>query len=294
MKRQSDSSANNTLAHRAVRGSFWVFLLSIIGLVISYARLIILARVLAPSDFGLVAIALFVIGILDMFSQTGFQAALIRKRDEIRPYLNVLWTVSILRGVGLFVVSFVLAPYATAFFNLPEAAPILQAVSVTWILSALINPALIFFQKELEFNKQFIYEFIGLVVDFAVSVFFVFTLKSVWAIVLGLLAGQAARLLSSYALRPYLPRFETGLRKAKELFSFGKWVSGTTIVLFLSTQIDNAFVGKLLGATELGFYQTGYNISNMPATNVTHVFSNVTFAPTQRCKTTSQRCAKGT
>ena len=105
----------------------------------------------------------------------------------------------------------------------------------------------------------------------------VLILRSVWALVFGLLAGNLVRLIVSYFIHPYHPRLSSDWDRAKELFGFGKWILGSSILVFLITQGDDIFVGKLLGVTLLGFYQMAYRISNAPATEITHVISQVTF-----------------
>jgi len=145
------------------------------------------------------------------------------------------------------------------------------------LLQAFTNIGVVYFQKELEFNKQFLYQLSGTLADFVVAISAALILRSVWALVFGLLAGNAARLIASYFIHPYRPRLSKDLTKSKELFGFGKWILGSSILVFLITQGDDIFVGKLLGATMLGFYQMAYRISNMPATEITHVISQVTF-----------------
>jgi O-antigen/teichoic acid export membrane protein len=95
--------------------------------------------------------------------------------------------------------------------------------------------------------------------------------------VFGLLAGNAARLIVSYLIHSYRPHLSLDLGKAKELFGFGKWVLGSSILVFLLMQGDDIFVGKLLGATLLGFYQMAYRISNIPALEISSLISRATF-----------------
>ena len=241
------------------------------------ARLIILARILAPHDFGLMGIALLTMMTLDTFSQTGFQAALIQKNKNIESYLDSAWTVMILRGIVLFGALFLIAPYAAEFFNTLEAKSIIRVMGAAVLLQAFTNIGVIYFQKELEFNKQFIYQLSGTLADFIVSVSAALILRNVWALVFGLLAGNIVRFIVSYLIHPYRPRFSFDLQKAKELFGFGKWALGSSIIMFLIIQGDDGFIGKFLGVTMLGFYQMAYKISNMPATEITHVISQVTF-----------------
>jgi len=266
-----------TLSQRVAKGGFWVFLLRIVNRGVSLVRLIILARILSPSDFGLMGIALLTMSSLETFSQTGFQQALIQKKEDIKSYLNSAWTVLILRGFVLFVILYFIAPYAAIFFDAPEAKPIIRIIGFSILFQAFTNIGVTYFKKELEFNKEFIYQFSGTLADFIVAITAVLILKNVWALVLGLLAGNAVRCFVSYLVHPYRPCLSKDLGKAKELFGFGKWIMGSSILVFLLTQGDDIFVGKLLGATALGFYQLAYRISNIPATEYSHIIATVTF-----------------
>ena len=271
------SKPGENLSQCAVRGGFWVFSLRLIQQSFNLARLIILARILAPHDFGLLGIALLTMATLETFSQTGFQQALIQKKKDIKSYLDSAWTVSIIRGIILFLILYLIAPYAAIFFEVPEAKLIIQVIGLSILLKAFTNIGVIYFQKELEFNKQFIYQLSGTLVDFIVAVSAALMLQNVWALVYGVLAGNLVRFIMSYLVHPYRPHLSLDMEKIKELFGFGKWIMGSSILIFLITQGDDIFVGKLLGVTALGFYQMAYKISNLPATEITHVISQVTF-----------------
>jgi len=266
-----------TLSQRVVKGGIWVFFLKIVNRGVSLIRLIILARILSPADFGLLGIALLTMSTLETFSQTGFQQALIQKKKDITSYLDASWTALILRGFILFVILYFLAPYAAIFFDVPEAKLIIQVIGFSMLFGAFTNIGVIYFRKELEFNKEFVYQFTGTLADFIVAISAVFILRNVWALVLGTLAGNIVRCLMSYLIHPYRPRLNFDLEKIKELFGFGKWILGSSILVFLLTQGDDIFVGKLLGTTALGFYQMAYKISNMPATEYSHLIATVTF-----------------
>ena len=146
------------LSQKVVRGGFWVFSLRITERAFSLIRLIILARILSPNDFGLMGIALLTMATLQTFSQTGFQQALIQKKKDIKPYLDSAWTVLILRGFVLFAILLFIAPYAAIFFKAPQAKPIIQVIGFSVLLQAFTNIGVVYFQKELEFNKQFLYQ----------------------------------------------------------------------------------------------------------------------------------------
>jgi len=285
----SDSHEPESLSKKVVRGGMWVFGLRITNRGLGFIRTIILARLLAPSDFGLLGIAMLAIATLETFSQTGFQTALIQEKENVESYLDTAWTVSAIRGVLLFIILFFFAPLVATFFNSPQATLVIKVIAVSTLLSGFRNIGILFFQKELEFNKQFIYELSATLVDITVAITLAFMLRNVWALVWGGLAANLVRLFMSYILHSYRPHVRLDKGEFKELFGFGRWVLGSSILIFLITQGDDIFVGKMLGVTALGFYQMAYLISNLPATEITHVISQVTFPAYSKMQDDLQR-----
>ncbi len=270
-------ASSESLSQKVARGGLWVFSLRITNRGLGFIRTIILARLLAPSDFGLLGIAMLAISTLETFSQTGFQAALVQKKENIECFLDTAWTVSVIRGIVLFAILFFSAPIIAEFFNSAQATLVIKVIAVSTLFSGLRNIGIIFFQKELRFSRQFIYELSGTLVDLGVALTLAFILRNVWALVWGGLAAHFIRLIMSYILHPFRPRIRFEKEKFQELFGFGRWVLGSSILGFLITQGDDIFVGKMLGVTALGLYQMAYLISNLPATEITHVISRVTF-----------------
>ena len=268
---------SETLSQQVVRGGGWVFALRITEQLFGLARLIILARLLAPADFGLFGIALLAMSALETFSQTGFSVALIQKKEDIKPYLDTAWTVQLIRGTILALILFAVAPYIADFFDAPAAKSILQVIGLSVLFQGFTSVGVIYFQKELEFHKQFAYMFSGTLVNVGVAILAAFLLRSVWALVFGLLAGNIMRMVVSFLIHPYRPHLHFSYKQFKELFGFGKWIFGSSMLVFLITQGDDIFVGKFLGVAALGFYQLAYKISNMPTTEIAHVISQVTF-----------------
>lgn len=274
---KANPKTTESLSTRVVKSGLWVFTLRMLNRVLGFIRTIILARLLAPEDFGLLGIALLSISMLETFSKTGFDSALIQKKENVEFYLDTAWTVSALRGIVLFSILLFSAPLIARFFNTLAAAQVIRVIALFTLLAGLRNIGILFFQKELEFNKQFSYEFSATLVDLTVAITLAFILRNVWALVWGGLAASLVRLVLSYVLHPYRPRIRIDREGFQELFGFGKWVLTSGILVFLVTQGDDILVGKLLGVTALGLYQMAYTLSNLPATEVTHMISKVTF-----------------
>jgi lipopolysaccharide exporter len=265
------------LTQRVVKSTVWVFGLRVTERSFYFIRLIILARILSPEDFGLLGIAMLTMLTIENFTQTGFHAALIQKQQGSEQYLNVAWTVGIIRGIVLFLILLIIAPYAALFFGVPHAKIMIQVIGCSVLLQSFTNIGVIYFQKNLEFHKQFLYQLSGTLTDFIVAISATFVLKSAWALVFGLLAGNLARLVMSYVVHSYRPRISIDYEKAKNLFEFGKWILGSNVIVYFLTQGDSVFVGKIMGVTMLGFYQMAYKISNAPSSEITNVISQVTF-----------------
>jgi O-antigen/teichoic acid export membrane protein len=217
------------------------------------------------------------IATLEAFTQTGFEAALVQKKENVESYLDTAWTISAIRGTVLFFILFFFAPLMAKFFNSPQATMIIRVISISALLSGFKNVGLIFFQKELEFDKQFLFEFSSILVDLSVSITLAFTLRNVWALVWGGLAASFVRLFMSYLIHPYRPRLSLARKELQELFGFGKWLLGSGVLVFLVTQGDDLFVGKVLGPAALGLYQMAYLISNLPATEISRTMAQVAF-----------------
>ena len=278
-----------SLAPMAVKGSFWIFALRITNRGLGLLRTIILARLLLPEHFGILGIVAVTISALETFTQPGLGTALVHKREEIEPYLDTAWTVSVFRCVLIFGLLYVIAPSMAFFFETLQAEVVLRVLAISVIIAGCRNIGVIYFQKELDFRKQYIYELSITLGNIVVAIPAAFLLRSVWALVVGGIAGSMVRFVMSYVLHPYRPRMRFEKEEFKDLFSFGKWVLGSSMLLFLVTQGDDIFMGKMFGVTALGFYQMAFMISNLPTTEISQVISHVTFPAYSKIQDDQQR-----
>jgi lipopolysaccharide exporter len=267
----------DTLSQRTVRSGVWMLGFRLIERVTGLIQIVVLARVLSPTDFGVVALATLAMAALDAFSQTGFDVALIQKKDDIRGYLDTAWSVQVVRGVVTFTVMVVTAPWIASFFGSPESTMIIRAVALVPLIRGFVNYGVIYFQKELEFRRHVAYEAAGTLTNAFVSIVCAVAWRSVWGLAVGLIAGHLARCAMSYRLHPFRPHFHIDWGKAGEVFRFGQWIMANNIVGFVMQNGDNTVLGKLLGTTSLGLYQVAFKISNIAMTEISRVLSRVTF-----------------
>ena len=269
--------AANTLSRKAMQSSFWVFSLRASSQILFFIRTIVLARILAPQEFGIFAIIQLSIGLIESVSETGINKALIQKQANIDRYLDTAWTIQIFRNALIALFLFCSSNYVAAFFDAPEVIQPLQIMCAAIFISGFNNIGIIYFQKELEFNRQFNYQIAALFAEMAVSIVVAILLRSVWALVTGHLTGTFMRLILSYRIHSYRPKFEFKKQKVIDLINYGKWVFSSNSIGYFVVNLDNMVIGKLLGSAKLGLFQMAFRLSNMAATEITHVVSQVAF-----------------
>ncbi len=274
---ETEVSSPDRFLPRAVSAGAWALALRIVERGLGLLRTVILARFLAPADFGLFGIALVTLSALETLSQTGFHQALVHRKGDIRPYLDTVWTVQLLRGFALASVLFVAAPTIAIFFGEPAASPLLRALGFGVLLQGAVNVGIVDFQKQLEFRRRFDYQAMGAAAELVASVAAALYFRNAWALVVGYVIGSLVRSVASYVVHPYRPRLRWDGDQIRTLYSFGKWISGSSLIIFLITQGDDILVAKLMGAAALGLYQMAYLLANTPATQVTHLLSEVSF-----------------
>jgi O-antigen/teichoic acid export membrane protein len=256
--------AGNSLKKKVLIGSFWLYLLQGFTGGVLILQTIILARLLTPKNFGIVAIFFIISGALEGFTNTGFQKALIQRKKIDNNFMNTAWSVSILRGIVLFCSLFFTAPILADLFDSPRSGPVIRVLSITLLLKGFYNIGTIYFTKDLEFQKQFILKGSGILANILISIPLAFLLRNEWAIVWGMVAADATTLLMSFTGHPYRPKFSFDHLSFLTLFNYGKWLFLSSVVIFFIRQGDKIFIAKLLGITELGIYTVAWRFAKIP------------------------------
>jgi len=258
-----------------VKGVSWIGFLRFATKAIGFIETIVLAHILIPSQFGAYGIALLTLGLLEVISETGVNIFLIQE-ETIDEYINSAWIVSILRGIIISGTLYILSPVISNFFHSPDSLFLLRMISIAPLIRGFINPAVVSFQKKLLFVKDFSYQFVILIIDTCVSITVCFITKSPIGIATGLIAGVLVELLLSFLVVSPRPRMEFKKGYVQKIFHGGKWVTVGGIFDYLFENADNIVVGRMLGATSLGIYQTAYSLAVIPLNEVGKVFVHVT------------------
>jgi O-antigen/teichoic acid export membrane protein len=260
-----------------ITGISWTWALTLSTRVISFLSIILLARILNPSQFGIYGIAMLVMALLEVLTETGVNVILIQEKGKIEAILDSAWVVSIIRGIVIAALMLVLSPFVALFFNSPSSLTALLLLAIVPFLRGFINPSEIRFQKELNFKKEFLYRLIILVFGTSISISLALITHSVNSLILGLIAGVILQVLLSFLFISPRPRFVIDRKYFSGILNNGKWITLSGIFNYLFHNFDNIVVGRLLGTGGLGLYEMAYNISMLPITDVSDVISKVTF-----------------
>jgi lipopolysaccharide exporter len=290
MQEASDPQLNilNTKEHpdlyrRSIKGGYWVTLLQLVMNLLSFGKVIIIANFFFLEDLGIISIALMMMEILSTFTETGFDAALVQKKENIHSYLDTAWTSGLVKGIMLFAILYFAAPFLASIApqvsqdKVALTTSILRAMSICFLINGLKNVGIIYFQKELEFRKVFMMSFVFSLADIILSVALVFIFHSIWGVILARIIAAAANCICGYILSPYRPRLHFEIAKARDLWRFGKWIYGLNIVGYIVSRGDTYFVWSYLGLSQLALYKYAFDFATMPAAQLAGVISSVSF-----------------
>lgn len=266
------------LTGRVIRGGLWLVAVRTTGQLGGLARVVVLARILAPREFGLFGVAIVVLSLFETLATTGIQAALLQRQERVRAAFDTAWTLGCLRGVLLAALMAMSAPTVAVFFDSPEATTLVWAMALIPLVTGLGNVAVVEFNRTLAFAPHYVLNAAGVVADLAVAIPFALWLGNAWALVAGTVAMAVTRHGLSYAVHPYRPRLRIDRQELGALLGYGWWVFGSTLAGWGLQHGASAVVGRLAGVQALAFYQVGWRLATAVTTEVTNAMSGVTTA----------------
>jgi lipopolysaccharide exporter len=248
------------------RGASWMVLLRLCDRVVGLASTIVLARLLTPADFGLVAMAMSVIAVIELTTAFGFDVALIQKPTLERRDFDSAWTLSIILYCSCAVVIGLVSIPAAIFYGDPRLVNVMLFIGVGWIFSGLENSRIVEFRRRMDFAKEFVFSVSKRLVGFIVTITAAIVLQNYWALIIGMVTGRAAGFALSYLMIPCWPRID--LSSAGDLLKFSRWLLVNNAMLISVVRFPHFLIGKILGPQALGLFTVAYDIATLPATEL--------------------------
>ena len=274
-----DKLRGNSLKARSFRGVMVLATSTVVERALRLIRNMILARLLAPDDFGLMAIVIAASAAFEAFADVGVRLSIIQnKRGADREYLNVAWWVQALRGLGLCAIGYLASPWISQFYENAELLPLMRLAFVAVFLRSLVSPRAYVLEKEMRFGKYvFMTQGSGLLGTIVTVGLVLFVVRNIWALLIGFVVEGASVFLLSFVLCPFLPRLSIDRRSLSSILKYARGVFGLSLLTIVTLQTDVVVLGKFVSTERLGMYVLALALAQQPAWMFGHVIGRVLF-----------------
>jgi len=251
---------------KMIQGAGWMVLLQVLDRVLGFVSVLILVRLLSPTDFGIVAMGLSFVFMAELLTAFGFDIALIQHPNPTDDHYHSAWTCNVVFGTVVTAILLAVAWPAARFYREAEVFWVLCALAFGPLLASLENIGVVRFRKELQFRREFTFRASRRLLTFIVTLPLAFLLRNYWALVAGILITKLGGSGLSYVAHEFRPRL--CLTRVKELFGYSKWVLFNNVVCFFKDRSTDFVVGRLHGPASLGLYNISHEISNIPTADL--------------------------
>lgn len=250
-------------AQKTAWGLIWNFSAYLLGKIVVLITTSILARLLAKSDFGLVAVAVVAINYLSVLKDFGLGVALIQRKGDIREAANTVFTINLLIGLTLSALIIPLAPFVAAYFRDPEVIPVLRWMGISFVINALGSVHTNWLVRDLDYRRKLVPELGGALLKGALSIGLAYMGYGVWSLVFGQISGAIASVILVWVILPWRPRLTFDRTAAGSLMKFGVPVTLVDIITQITDNVDYVIVGRLFGLVPLSIYTLAYRLPEM-------------------------------
>jgi len=268
-----------SLKHKTISGVKWTTLSSAVNAILQLLQLMILARYLIPSEFGLVAILMVIINIAQVFVDFGLSNSIIHKNNVTQTQLSTLYWLNILLSIIIFGIIFLSSSYIAEFYNQPKLGFLIVIISYSLIIQAFGQQFRTLFQKELQFNILARIDIFANIISFLSAVILAIKGFGIYALIYPVLIMAVIKsvLLIHKGLDYHKPKLIFRLNEIKGFLSFGFYTVANGTVSMIAAQADVILIGKLLGVETLGMYSVAKELILRPAQLINPIITKVAF-----------------
>ena len=266
-----------SLRKKTLYGMSWSFAENLSQQGIQFVIGVLIARVLSPSDYGMVGMLAIFTAISQTLINSGFSTAIVRKTDRTQTDLSTAFWFNIGVGIVLYFILFFSGPLIARFYNVPLLADLIKVTAITLIFNSLCIVQQALFTIKMDFKTQAKISVTASLVTGITGVAMAYNGFGVWSIVWPGVAGGAVRCVMLWVSSKWRPDKVFSKRSFRELFSFGSKLLVSGLIDTLYNNIYPIIIGKKFSATDLGYYSRADGYSQLPATTITGVLQRVTF-----------------
>ncbi len=265
------------LKQKAVRSVQWASLSQVVRQVVQFGSLAVLAALLAPDDFGLLAMALVITGMMDLFKDLGTRVAIIQKTDASPQFLSSIFWVNAGIGTTAALLLLLSAPLVAIAYKEPRLTPVLQILAINFPISGLGISLKAHLEKNISFGLLGIVEAGSVVLGAITAIVLAILDYGVWALVAQSLVTTFSATLFSWILSGWRPHFTFDWQEIRGVLGFSMNYTGFTVLNYIARNIDYFLIGRYLGKEALGYYTLAYRIMVYPVQNISFILNRVMF-----------------
>jgi O-antigen/teichoic acid export membrane protein len=285
VKKDLAEPAPPRLRQRILQAGGWAGVGFVLDKVIAAIQLMVVARLLVPADFGVMAASATIVLAFMTISELGLESALIAKAKVDREDLAVAWTVAIARGAVMAACLWAAAEMIGQAMQMPQLASLLRVHAWLLVLQGLQSPAMAIVLKNLDLRRRVTMDLVRRVIEAGAIITLALWLRNVWALLLGQMVGMCVGSLLSFWVAPFRPGLSLYRPACHYFLRYGKHLNVTTLCIFGVMSGGELVIGRILGQEALGFYQLALAIPlllGVRATVLIHQISMPTYALLQQ------------
>lgn len=266
-----------SLKSKTIKGTVWSSIerFSVQGIL--FAVMIIMARILTPSDYGLVGMLAIFIAISQSLVDSGFSQALIRKQDRSEVDNSTVFYFNIGVGIILYLILFFCAPLIASFYNEPILNPLTKVIGLGMVFNSLAVVQRALLTVNLDFKTQAKASLVGAIASGVIGIYTAYDGYGVWAIVYQQISNYGITVLLLWIFSKWRPQLCYSWKSFKELFNFGSKLMISGLLETIYRNVYLIVIGKIFKASDLGYYTRASQFSDFAASNVTGIFQRVTY-----------------
>ena len=236
---------------------------------------LILARLLVPHDFGIVAMAMTFVALIEALSAFGFDTTLIQRQTKDRAHWDTAWTFEVIIGTVVALLLVIGAKPVAGFFREPALVNILPVLAVGSLAMGFQNIGVVAFRADMRFDREFGFMLGKKLVGFITTIPLAIIFDSYWALVIGQTVGRIGATVLSYWVHPYRPRLS--LAATRDLFGFSKWLLVISLISYLKERSSDWVIGREAGPSNLGAFNISYELASLPSTELVAPINRAVF-----------------
>ena len=249
---------------------------TVAGRGVRFLRSMILARILAPDQIGMMAIIMSFSIAFEALTEVGVKQSVIQNKQGANPdYLNAAWWMQVVRGLCLFAIAFLLAPWISSFYDNPELLSLLRVAFLAIALRGLVSPRAYVLEKHYKFGLAVFLLQGSAIIGAIITITLALVMRNVWALVIGFVSETAILSLLSFILVPFLPRFRLERTSLAELMKYARGIFGLPVLTMLSVQGPVLILGKVIPHADLGLYVYANLLAILPVDLFTKIIGPV-------------------